>query len=79
MSDGGPAFPFDGSVEDGEIVPRSKGMSLRDWFAAHALTGILAYPGGDRSGSCTEHQVAKAAYLYADAMLASREKKATDQ
>jgi hypothetical protein len=46
-------------------------MSLRDYFAAAALTGILADPNG--SGHLQE--VSGFAYLVADAMLAARERK----
>ena len=72
-SDGGPAFP--------ELRPfnadwaADPGMSLRDYFAAKALEGILAFPGtldGDHNKSPST--VARAAYNYADAMIEARSK-----
>jgi len=62
--DGGPAFPQLGFG----------GMSLRDYFAASALKGLLAdsRPGALTHGS-TKTEVAKHAYYYADAMLKARE------
>lgn len=69
IDDGGPAFPGENSSA---ISP---GMSLRDYFAAAALQGILAggfantIPHDDISGGS---QAAGFAYLYADAMLAER-------
>jgi len=70
INDGGPAFPF--REQDGEGgYERFPGMSLRDYFAAAALTGILADPNG--SGHLQE--VSGFAYLVADAMLAARERK----
>lgn len=60
VSDGGPAFPRQGC----------DGMSLRDYFAAHALAGMLA-------DECTREvgcpKIAENAYRYADAMIAERD------
>lgn len=71
---GGPAFPF-GQTDpnSGQLVNGwgSEGMSLRDYFAAKALAGILADP---NSATVTTERVAIAAYDYADAMLAERAK-----
>lgn len=44
-----------------------KGLELRDYFAAKAMQGLLAY------GWKTEENVAPKAYAMADAMLAQRE------
>ena len=44
-----------------------QGMTLRDWFAGQALTGLLA--GGTPDDA---HVVARCAYFVADAMLAER-------
>ncbi len=70
MSDDGP-IEFPGEDEEACLSV----VSLRDLFAAHALTGILA-------GHCSIHGqvphrhgevlVAQGAYLAADAMLAAR-------
>lgn len=38
INDGGPAFAHGGN----EDVPSQEGMTLRDYFAAQALNGILA-------------------------------------
>ncbi|MCS4604211.1 MULTISPECIES: hypothetical protein [Enterobacter cloacae complex] len=71
-SNGGPAFPVAGSEHNYPI----EGMTLRDYFAAKALSGWLAsYP-----ESCTHpivagnaDEVAKHSYMLADAMLRARE------
>ncbi len=62
--DGGPAFPIFG--EGGTEV----GMSLRDWFAGVALSGMVSHP--DMCPS-TVSGVAQEAYRYADAMISERE------
>lgn len=70
---GGPAFPL--WQEDMKLGDDAgPGMSLRDFFAAHALTGMLASaPVADRSKP--KHRGwAENAYLFADAMLAERSK-----
>ena len=67
MNDGGTAFPIQHSVE--YAAPNaSPGMSLRDYFAAAALQGLLA------SGHFGEKDLAETCFLYADDMLAQREK-----
>jgi hypothetical protein len=65
-NDGGPAFPI---VSDDLCAP---GMTLRDYFAAAALQGLLA-SSKDIIGM-SEANYATAAYLQADAMLAERNK-----
>ena len=73
INDGGPAFPHkrqircNGEVIDSEMEP---GMTLRDYFAAAALQGLLADGGG-----ASWNDDAKSAYLAADAMLKAREVK----
>lgn len=47
------------------------GIALRDLFAAHAITGLLADP--KRPASITKPDIAADAYEMADAMLAARE------
>jgi len=87
--DGGAAFGgaydtviFDASNTRG-VAPspmqfRSRGMSIRDWFAGQALQGLLACP---TTGNAKEDGVgdanhadrwARRSYAYADAMLAER-------
>lgn len=67
-NDGGSAFPDSGAHEPRSWEP-SSGMTLRDYFAAAALSGNSATFGGlDR------HQIAAKCYQQADAMLAERER-----
>ena len=76
---GGPAFPRNhvpGSVTtDGEgrqyhtpFMPAQEGMTLRDYFAAAALQGLLA------STKTADGSAVVSAYRVADAMLAERDK-----
>jgi hypothetical protein len=78
-NEGGSAFPI--VVPDcghGDARSVDAGMTLRDYFAAKALGGMLAYSQNDRDGNwannCPKSCVAEAAYEYADAMLAARSK-----
>ena len=73
---GGPAFPrptgwngFD-HFEDHESCDAQDGMTLRDYFAAKALDGMLSAAARDE----TPEVIAKWAYKYADVMLAERDK-----
>lgn len=69
MSDkGGSAFPH-------EAGRTNTGMTLRDYFAAKAMQGMLAYSSesGDW-GNVKAYYVAAGAYAIADAMLAERAK-----
>lgn len=74
-TDGGPAFPtttYDHSAAMngvGVSVTDAPGMTLRDYFAAKAMVGILADPDG---GKWEDDTVAQAAYRLADAMLKAR-------
>ena len=63
LENGGPAFPRD-HAHDGH-----NGMSLRDYFAAKALQGMLACPTQPPSMTVA----AQDAYYVADAMLVARE------
>ena len=66
--DGGPAFPG-GSIS--ELADRGSawGMSLRDYFAAAALSGLLSNKEGyDRGYAFASEE----AYHYADEMLIAR-------
>ena len=65
---GGPAFPGEMAQRFGQPNDCNEGMTLRDYFAAAALTGLVA--GDDR----TFRESARAAYIVADAMLAERAK-----
>ena len=79
LKDGGPAFPgptdmiWENKVtgQAGKISGVAQpGMSLRDYFAAKALTGLLANSG---ALSLTPGEHARTAYRIADAMLKAGE------
>lgn len=77
-NNGGPAFPVSTSNEtdghqDGPNTWQFPGMSLRDYFAAKAIQGLLAQSCGTALGSDLIHG-AQYAYQMADAMLAARDK-----
>lgn len=67
-NDGGTAFPI--PLLPGESHEQhaggANGMSLRDYFAAQALSGLLCRSGYDPSGAAED------AYKMADAMIAGR-------
>jgi hypothetical protein len=62
INDGGGAFPHGDPTHGGDL-----GMTLRDYFAAAALQGLLA---NGCYGSCDS--AANHAYGYADAMIKAR-------
>lgn len=73
---GGPAFPHNELINLDGVILRSGGMTLRDYFAAKAMQGMLSNPklathilkiGGAYSGWIEE-----SAYSWADAMLVAR-------
>ena len=79
IDDGGPAFPHTETWEGvaGTVTQDYLGMTLRDYFAAKAMQGMLAYSptepaNGDYHTNATSESVAYAAYAQADAMLAER-------
>ena len=65
------AFPYSGV---GDELNYSKGMTLRDYFAAKAMQGILASSAPITSAIDVDQLVAAAAYKIADAMLKARKK-----
>jgi len=70
--DGGPAFP----VVEVHPVHGSRvdmGMSLRDYFAGHALSGLLADPNVGYGGQQTA-KLCEGCYAIADSMLNARQK-----
>ena len=85
INEGGPAFPA-GSVrksrpahdpggnwvETDRVQPLHQGLTMRDYFAAKAMQGLLAQSCGTAFGSDPIHG-AQYAYQMADAMLAARE------
>jgi len=85
VKDGGPAFPH--VVKEVDCMPRIKtydsvkfdGASLRDYFAAAALTGMLANGIHEQKPiPPTETMLARVSYGFADAMLREREKEAAE-
>lgn len=93
MKTGGPAFPAEFrnngdrnvTCPNGELVPpggvsTAPGMTLRDYFAAAALTGFMASLADPKhrdvlysKNQGTAH-IVNACYVLADAMLAERDK-----
>jgi hypothetical protein len=73
VTDNPAAFPLPGYNEDGPGgYPAEPGMSLRDWFAGQALAGFCSVCMGDGEPLMGAKDTARAAYNYADAMLAER-------
>jgi hypothetical protein len=72
---GGPAFPRIGHVHPYDIeaeqwIHGQEGMTLRDYFAAKAMQGILSCQWVDVSDIGT---ISHRSYMWADAMLKARE------
>ena len=65
---GGPAFPQAEVDRDGVMITHHSGMTLRDYFAAKAMQGLLA---GTKTGNTSV--LANDSYKMADAMLKARE------
>jgi len=91
VDDGGPAFPVfivvsapsdDNSVgESVDFTGLPRGLTVRDWFAGHALAGVLASQTTIEDAAKTALPgetgamwAARASYNLADAMLAERAK-----
>ena len=77
--DGGPAFPVSSYVNsEGQTFDSAvQGMTLRDYFAAKALQGLLASPKElktDDLGQLTSSHIAEMAWDISDAMLEERDK-----
>ena len=65
------AFPVNTSNNGGAgAFPPDPGMTLRDFFAAHALSGMLASGHEVSAAVCF---IVSEAYVYADEMLRIRE------
>jgi len=60
---------------DGQLVRETQGMTLRDYFAARAMQGVLGNTKGQfgRGYPDANMNLAVASYAIADAMLAARE------
>lgn len=87
INDGGPAFPHNvdpfvdhpvhGRVHRAQLgETHTPGMSLRDYFAAAALQGMLC--NGFMPVNFADRNYIGAAYAMADAMLAERAKPKSD-
>ena len=63
---GGPAFPTIPENYMG-MDPPGEGMTLRDYFAAKAMQGLCSH------GNRNAQDIARAAYIIADAMLKARQ------
>jgi hypothetical protein len=61
------AFPW--TADDGQKVRGEKGMTLRDYFAAHAMQSINSRPDYD---DVPADFIAQDAYALADAMMKAR-------
>lgn len=73
IDDGGAVFPMTQGfvqIENGAKFVNTAGLTKRDYFAAAALTGLLAYP--DSHLNCgTAPDAARTAFELADALLAA--------
>ena len=72
----GPAFPVNElQQQTRDVCVQHFGLTLRDYFAAKAMSGMLANAGNEDSGSWQDAEpavLANQAYGYADAMLKAR-------
>lgn len=69
---GGPAFPTEHFYDHDTTYERmpTEGMTLRDFFAAKAMQGMLAACSGWSEGQ--QERLAKCSYSMADEMLKAR-------
>jgi hypothetical protein len=68
IDDGGSAFPY--SIDHNAITVKDfTGMTLRDYFAAAALQGVICHNG---CGALTDEDSSRIAYEYADEMIKAR-------
>jgi hypothetical protein len=66
-----PAFPVFPETGGGHAAA-FQGMTLRDYFAAKAMQGYAQYSAANSKFVFSDQQLAKDAYLIADAMLKAR-------
>ena len=70
IDDGGAAFPIPNTYHtNGQIQYGQDGMTLRDYFAAAALQGVICHNG---CGALTDEDSSRIAYEYADEMIKVR-------
>lgn len=81
IDDGGPAFPtplaaWTDANHEPHVVDSAErclaGLSIRDWFAGQALSGLLGSDGNSEVRWVFPANAAIEAYRVADAMLAAR-------
>lgn len=72
INDGGQAFPTAAAYGTYSSTGAVQGMTLRDYFAAKAMQGVIAQACGTALGSDPKY-AADYAYAAADAMLRARE------
>jgi hypothetical protein len=79
-ADGEPAFPVVKHWANGHIEQVAAGMSLRDYFAAKALRGVMQMVADGKHEPSVEELhlkqvdfIAKSSYELADAMLKARQ------
>lgn len=81
INNGGLAFPVWHPDEINHFHLTDEGMSLRDYFAAKAMQGMLANTDfltasgklAEREGVSVGASVSKSAYAFADAMIKARD------
>jgi len=61
------AFPW--AIDDGQKIVGNKGMTLRDYFAAKTLQGLLS----NRNAEAAIDEFAAKSYRIADAMMKARQ------
>jgi len=74
MKDGGPAFPVPAELCQDLTVQEQRGMTLRDYFAAKAMQGMLSASENYQTINYQTIELAKYAFDVADAMIQERSK-----
>lgn len=75
-NNGGPAFPTENAMQTGPSSYRYEGMTLRDYFAAKAMQGMVSTVKFLKEAEgLNPDPLAVAAYQIADAMLEARDAK----
>jgi hypothetical protein len=81
IDNGGPAFPFVRSWQQSPLGYRAlehiDGLTIRDYFAAKALSGFLAAYAGEGVVLPPPRTTAVDCYEYADALIEVRKRKET--
>ncbi len=78
---GGPAFPV-GHPEmagPGQTVKETQGMTLRDYFAAKAMQGLISACDSEGTWTGEGATTAEQAYIMADQMLDARDTDTTER